>query len=133
MKLLKKLLKAQDTREKTRIWQNADLGKEQQEQLVRDMILSLPVGHYRLHNREYGTNLVDKIYDMYGWMPSMLVSESTMLGLQVLYPQKVYATFTLGLDAIEIKKSSSVLKRKTKSIKHNKKRQSENYSIKGIN
>ena len=46
---------------------------------------------------------MDTIYDLYGWMPSMFVSESMLLGLQALYPDKVYASFTLGLDAIEIK------------------------------
>jgi hypothetical protein len=37
-------------------------------------------------------------------MPSMFVDEKMMLGLQNLYPKKVYASFTLGLDAVEIKK-----------------------------
>jgi hypothetical protein len=72
------------------------------------MVLSLPKGHYKLHDRQYGTNLIDKMWEMYGWMPSMLVSESMMLGLQALYPEKVYASFTLGLDAIEIKDTETV-------------------------
>lgn len=103
MKLITKIRKAQGPCKKTAIWQTADLSKEQAERLVQEMILSLPKGHYKLHCREYGTNIADVIYDVYGWMPSMFVNESMMLGLQVLHPDKIYASFTLGLDAIEIK------------------------------
>jgi hypothetical protein len=102
MKLLTKIRKA-DTTRKTEIWQSLDLSNNERDQLIRDMVLSLPRGSYKLHDRQYGTNLIDKMYEIYGWMPSMLVSESTMLGLQALYPNRVYASFTLGLDAIEIK------------------------------
>lgn len=100
MKLITKIRKAND---KTKVWQNADLTKEEAFELVCQMVLSLPQGHYKLHGREYGTNLVDTVYEIYGWMPSMFVSEAMMLGLQSLHPQKIYASFTLGLDAIEIK------------------------------
>jgi hypothetical protein len=102
MKLLTKIRKADPIR-KTEIWQSLNLSNDERDQLIRDMVLSLPKGAYKIHDRQYGTNLVDKIYEIYGWMPSMLVSESTMLGLQALYPNRVYASFTLGLDAIEIK------------------------------
>lgn len=101
MKLITKIKKA-DFQKKTDLWQDADMTRNEAEQLVREMILSVP-GHYKIHDRKYGTNLVDKIYDTYGWMPSMFVSERMLLGMQVLYPKKVYASFTLGLDAIEIK------------------------------
>jgi len=102
MKLLTKIKKA-DTLKKTAIWQSLELSNDERDQLVRDMVLSLPKGCYKLHDRQYVTNLIDKMWEVYGWMPSMLVSESTMLGLQALYPNRVYASFTLGLDAIEIK------------------------------
>ena len=102
MKLITKIKKANSQTEKTDIFQNADLSRQETIELVRDMIFSTPKGYYKLHGREYGTNLVDIIYEMYGWMPSMFVDKPMMLGLQVLYPKKVYASFTHGLDAIEI-------------------------------
>jgi hypothetical protein len=102
MKLINKIKKA-DFQKKTALWQDADLSREQAESLVRDMVLSMPSGCYCLHNRQYGTNLVDEVYRDYGWMPSLFVDEKMLLGLQVLHPDKVYAAFTLGLDAIEIK------------------------------
>lgn len=101
-KLIKRL-KAADFSKKTDIWQAADLTRSEGEDAVKAMILDLPPGGYKLHDREYGTNIADTIYNEYGWMPSMLVSESLLLGLQVAHPDKVYASFTLGLDAIEIK------------------------------
>jgi len=104
-KLLARIKRAKDIRKKSNIWQDADLSRPEAEQVVREMILSLPAGHYKIHDRKYGTNIVDTMYDIYGWMPSMFVSESMMLGLQALYPEKVYASFTLGLDAIEIKET----------------------------
>jgi len=103
MQLINKIKKANDTTKKTIIWQEADLSKDEIDQLVKEMVLSVPKGFYKLHDREYGTNLVDTIYDMYGWMPAMFVNDSMILGLQALYPDRVYASFTLGLDAIEIK------------------------------
>jgi hypothetical protein len=102
MKLLTKIKKA-NTTQKTEIWQSLELSNEERNQIINDMVLSLPKGSYKLHDRQYGTNLIDKMWEIYGWMPSMLVHESTLLGLQVLYPNKIYASFTLGLDAIEIK------------------------------
>lgn len=101
-KLIKKL-KAADFSKKTDIWHDADLTRSEAEEAVKEMILNLPPGGYKLHGREYGTNLVDTIHNEYGWMPSMLVSEPMMHGLQVTHPDKVYASFTHGLDAIEIK------------------------------
>jgi len=102
MKLINKIKKA-DFRKKTALWQEADLSREQAEKIVAEMVLSMPKGFYCLHGREYGTNLVDAIYNVYGWMPSMFVSERMILGLQILHPKKIYASFTLGLDAVEIK------------------------------
>jgi len=103
MKLITEIKKANDISEKTSIWLNADYSQDEYGKLVMEMVLTLPKGYYKLHDRKYGTNIVDAIYEKYGWMPSMLVSESMMLGLQALYPNKVYASFTLGLDAIELK------------------------------
>lgn len=105
-KLIAKIAKA-DTAKKTKLWRDADMSRSEGEEVVREMIMSLP-GHYKLHDRQYGTNLVDKVYEVYGWMPSMLVSESMLLGLQAIHPEKVYATFTLGLDAIHIKDAPQV-------------------------
>jgi hypothetical protein len=107
MRITTKIRNAKDSQKKTEIWQSLDLPRDELEQIVRDMVLSLPAGHYKLHSREYGTNIVDTMYDIYGWMPSMFVNEPMMLGLQALYPQRVYASFTLGLDAIEIKPESN--------------------------
>lgn len=73
------------------------------EEAVKEMILSLP-GSYKIHDRQYGTNLVDAVYEVYGWMPSMLINESLLLGMQATNPKKVYASFTLGLDAVEVRK-----------------------------
>ena len=101
--LIARIKRANDARKKTSIWQDADLSRPEGEQVVREMILLLPAGYYKIHDRQYGANLVDVVYDAYGWMPSMLVSESMLLGLQALYPERVYASFTHGLDAVEIK------------------------------
>ena len=103
MKLITKLKKA-PAEKKTKIWQDADMARWEAEELVKEMILALPPGHYKLRDREYGANLVDKIWEEYGWMPSMFVSERILLGLQTLYPKKVAVSFTLGLDAVEVKK-----------------------------
>ena len=102
-KLIAKIKRAKDYGKKTDIWQDADLLKSDAEVIVRDMVLSLPKGYYKLHDRQYGTNIVDKVYEIYGLMPSIYVNEPMMLGLQALYPDKVYASFTHNLDAIEIK------------------------------
>lgn len=101
--IIAKIRKASDPHKKTDIWQSLDISREEKEKIVRDMVLLLPAGYYKLHDRKYGTNIVDTMWEHYGWMPSMFVSESMMLGLQALYPKKVYASFTLGLDAIEIR------------------------------
>ena len=101
-KLLNKLKKANDSSKKTDIWYDADLKLDEMNEIVKKMILSLP-GYYKLHSREYGTNIVDALYEIYGLFPSRLVTESMILGLQARYPDKVYASFTLGLDVITIK------------------------------
>ena len=102
MKLITRIRKA-DHHKKTELWNSADMLRDEAEQLVRDMILSLP-GDYKIHDRQYGTNLVDKVYETYGLFPSLFVNEKMMLGMQALYPEKVYASFTLGLDVVSIKK-----------------------------
>ena len=101
MKLITKIRKA-DFLKKSEIFQDADLSREEAKELVRDMILSLP-GYYSIHRRGLGENLVDTVYDVYGWMPSMFVSEEMLLGMQALDEKRVYASFTLGLDAVQIK------------------------------
>lgn len=102
MKLITKIKNAERTK-KDRLFIDADLNREETKKLVAEMVMSVPKGHYKLHGREYGTNLIDTVWKIYGWMPSMHIDEGMMLGLQACYPEKVYASFTLGLDAIEIK------------------------------
>lgn len=100
MKLLTKLRKA-DSSKKAQIWEKAfmDMSREQVDSLVREMILSLP-GYYRLQN------LVDKMYETYGYMPSMFVSEPLLRGMSIKMPERVYVAFTHGLDCIEIKNTN---------------------------
>jgi len=133
-KLIAKIRRAKDSSKKTDIWHSADLLRDEGEQVVRAMVLSLPVGYYKLHSREYGTNISDAIYDEYGWMPSMLVTQRLMLGLQALYPERVYATFTLGLDAIEIKgKSTRSLRKPVRKNKVSRSRRiSTPTSVRGL-
>lgn len=102
MKLTTKLKRCKTLSKKTELWFKAEMSREQTIEVLREMVLSLPKGAYKLHSREYGTNLVDAIWELYGWMPSLMIDEPLLLGLQVLYPKKVYASFTLGLDAIEL-------------------------------
>lgn len=102
MRLITQIKKA-DFSKKTEIWNNAELMGWEAEEAVKEMILSLP-GCYKIHDRHYGTNLVDAVYEVYGWMPSMLINESLLLGMQATNPKKVYASFTLGLDAVEVRK-----------------------------
>ena len=103
MKIINKIRKAEFSK-KTELWRNADLSRADAEKLVGEMVLTMPAGYYKLHGREYGTNLVDAVYEVYGWMPSMFVDEKMLLGLQAIHPDKVYASFTLGLDVIQLKK-----------------------------
>ena len=102
MKLITKIRKV-DFFKKSEIFQDADLSRAEAEELVREMILTVP-GYYCLHRRDLGDNLVEKIFQVYGWMPSMLVSEKMLLGMQAIDEKHVYASFTLGLDVVEIKK-----------------------------
>lgn len=97
MKLITKLRKA-DSIKKSQIWEKAftDMSREQADSQVQEMILSLP-GYYRLHN------LIDRMHETYGWMPSMLVSEPLLRGMSIKMPNRVYAAFTHGLDCVEIK------------------------------
>lgn len=80
-----------------------NMTRDQAEEIVIEMILSLP-GYYRVDGRDTCANLVDTICETYGWMPSMLVSKPLLRGMAVKYPKRVYVTFTLGLDAVEVKK-----------------------------
>jgi len=106
MRLMHKIKRASWTR-KTEIWHDAALSLPDARDLVAEMVLSLPAGCYRLHGRDYGTNLIDAIYDTYGWIPSLHVDEKMLRGLQVLHPDKIYASFTLGLDVIEVKPTNN--------------------------
>ena len=103
MKLITKLRKADTFEKKTQIWLDANLSHEEQEALVKEMILTVPKGTYRLYERKYGINLIDTIWEMYGWMPSMLISQSMLLGMQVVNEKKIYVSFTHDLDIIQIK------------------------------
>jgi len=101
--LMNKIRRAKTPDQKTAIWLGADLLRAEYLSLVRLMVLSLPKGYYKLHSREYGTNIVDTVWEMYGWMPSMMIDENILLGLQATNEDRVYASFTHGLDAIQIK------------------------------
>jgi hypothetical protein len=103
IKLITKIRKA-DFAKKTDLLLRADLDQDSTTQLLIEMVLSLPKGCYRLHSRDYGTNIVDAIYEMYGWIPAMKINENLLRGMHALHPEKIYASFTLGLDAIEILK-----------------------------
>ena len=92
MKLITKIKKAEFGK-KSELWQDADLSRAEAEELVREMILSLP-GYYSLHRRGLGENLVDKVFEIYGWMPAMFVSEEMLLGMQALNEKRVYASFS---------------------------------------
>lgn len=102
MKLITKLRKA-DTLKKNQIWYDADLSRSEAEELVKEMILTVPKGSYHLYERRYGTNLIDTIWEMYGWMPSMLISQSMLLGMYAINEKKIYVSFTHDLDIIQIK------------------------------
>ncbi|MFA5379971.1 MAG: hypothetical protein WC455_29695 [Dehalococcoidia bacterium] len=105
MKRLLGTIKRADNHRKTELWINANLYGSAAREVVAEMVLSLPAGHYRLHGgRDIGCNLIDAVYETYGWMPSLHIDEAMMLGLQVVHPDRVYASFTLGLDVVEIKK-----------------------------
>jgi hypothetical protein len=99
MKLINKIKRADHTK-KTELFLAEGVDRNE---LVREMVLALPKGYYCLRNRELGDNLIDTMFQIYGWMPSLMVSEATLLGLQATHPKKVYASFTLGLDTVEIK------------------------------
>lgn len=60
-RMLTRIRKA-ETSKKTKIWHDADLSREDGESLVRQMVLSLPAGHYKLHGREYGDNWGEDLY-----------------------------------------------------------------------
>jgi hypothetical protein len=108
MNLIAKLRKA-DHPEKTNIWIDADLSVEETNKIIRKMVLSLPPWSYHLHGREYGLNLIDEIYKIYGWMPSMLISESFMLGMSILYPDKIRVAFTHDMDQVTISKPTKTM------------------------
>lgn len=102
MKTITKIRKAKD---KVAAWNDAVeyMTEQEKRNLLMEMVLSLPKGYYRLRSREYSQNIIDVVWDIYGWIPAILINESILLGAQCLYPKRIYASFTLGLDAIEIK------------------------------
>lgn len=104
--ILNKLKKAEHSgskKTKTDIWYDANLSLKNEKKLLMRMILSVP-GDYKLHSREYGNNLIDKIYDLYGRIPSLLINEELLLGMAQIYPQRVFVSFTHDMDKITIKK-----------------------------
>jgi hypothetical protein len=102
-RLITKLRKADNPTKKTQIWLDADLSRLEAEELVKEMILTVPKGTYHLYERRYGANLIDTIWEMYGWMPSMLISQSMLLGMQTIDEKKIYVSFTHGLEIVQIK------------------------------
>jgi len=100
--LMSKLKRAKDHGKKDKIFYDANLSKEDSDRLVMAMITTVPKGQYKLHSREYGVNIRDVIYDMYGNMPSNILSESVLLGASIRYPKKVRATFTHDMDKLTV-------------------------------
>lgn len=101
----KQIKNAKDRDKKTDLYyQFLDSGHDPDD-LVREMVLSLPPGGYKFHGREYGTNIVDEIFKTYGTMPSHHLKEAHLLGLTATRPEKIQATFTHDMDSITIHKS----------------------------
>jgi hypothetical protein len=100
--LIAKIKEEKDQNKKADLWYDADLNTSEGNQAVREMVMSLPAGQYKLHSREYGTNLVDLMYELYGKMPSNMVDEPLLLGLTTTNPEKVNATFTHDMDSVTI-------------------------------
>ena len=99
-RLITKLRRA-NTFEKNQIWLNANLNREEQLELVKEMILTVPKGTYHLYDSP--NNLVDTVWEIYGWMPSMLISQPMLLGMMTVNEKRIYVSFTHGLDIIQIK------------------------------
>jgi hypothetical protein len=100
-KLIAKIKNAKDHDKKTSLWYDADLSLEEGDQIVRQMVLSLP-GEYQLFGRGGGNSLVDNVFEVYGKIPSQVLNESFMLGMSVLYPDRVSASFTHDLEKVTI-------------------------------
>ncbi len=99
---LNKFRKAKTLDQKEALWyQFSDAGGDDNK-LLQEMILSLPAGSYKLHGHEYGTNITDKVFELYGKYPSFSLREPLFLGLAAIKPNKVHATFTHDMDKIEI-------------------------------
>jgi len=112
---LKKIANAKSRDKKTDLWYEfLDSGGDTNA-LLRAMILSLPAGCYKLHSYKYGNNITDAIHEMYGTCPTRFMSENIFLGLTAVKPNKVYASFTHGLDAIEIYPAGGKKRRITES------------------
>lgn len=101
---LNKIKKAKDRDKKTSIYYEFLNDGGDGNKLLQEMVLSLPAGSYKLHSREYGTNIMDEIFNIYGTMPSYLIKEPLLLGLTAVKPEKIHATFTHDMDKIEIYK-----------------------------
>lgn len=101
-KALRKIRAAKDFNKKNAIFLSMTFSEREREQIVLEMVKTLPAGYYKLHGREYGTNLIDTAWTIYGPYLSIQITERIMLGLQTLYPKKFIVSFTLGLDAIQI-------------------------------
>jgi hypothetical protein len=101
----KQIKNAKDRDKKTDLYyQFLDSGHDPDD-LVREMVLSLPPGYYKFHGREYGTNIVDEIFKTYGTMPSHHLKEAHLLGLTATRPEKIQAGFTHDMDSVIIHKS----------------------------
>ncbi len=94
MELIDKIKSAKD---KTSAWYDADLDTEETKKAIISMVLSLPKGEYRYRA------LKDAIYERFGIMPCNILSRELLLGLTVLYPNKIYATFTHDMNHVSIK------------------------------
>lgn len=79
-------------------------GKDRQ-MLLEEAILRLPKKTYTLDIESKAAQPITKvIQEMYGVMASVDVTEKLIRGLSVIYPSKIQANLTLGLQEIHIGK-----------------------------
>jgi len=80
------------------------VSREDRPSLVGHAILLLPSGIYSLDMEGRAAPPVrGMIEQKYGVFAGLEVTKNMLCGLSVLYPKKIRATFTLGLQEIEIR------------------------------
>ena len=83
-------------------------GKDR-ELLLQHMILSMPKRSYLLKREgQEAPSLEREIINKYGVMAGTSDLEKTIRGLSVIYPDRVAANLTLGLDEVQLKQLKKV-------------------------